>query len=76
MISKTRPTSSFAKVRSAAEARIAYLVFRTYDLHPSEVPELPDSFQDVHRWIDEVRRANPDATFGWSAHRPDPDATP
>jgi hypothetical protein len=65
-----------AKVRSAAEARIRYLVFQTYDLHPSSTPELPDPWADMNRRVEEYKRAHPDATFGWYAHRPDRDESP
>ncbi len=65
-----------ATVRSAAEARTPYLVFRTYELHPSDVPELPNEFEEMNRRIEEAKRANPDATFGWYAYPPSRDESP
>lgn len=60
-------------VTSALGQDVPYLVYRDYDLHPSDVPVLPDEFAELKRSVDEARRANPDARFGWFAYPPEQD---
>jgi hypothetical protein len=63
-------------ITSAIGQELPFLVYDTYELHPSATPELPDDTDDLTRRVEEARRANPDATFGWYAYRPDRDESP
>ena len=63
--------AALGAVLSAIGQKLPFVVYDTYQLHPSSEPELPDESEAVNRRIDEARRANPDATFGWFAYPPE-----
>ena len=63
-------------VLSAIRQELPFVVYDTYELHPSDVPDLPDEWAETTRRIEEYKRAHPDANFGWFAYPPEQGESP